>query len=110
MSAAPDTNAKPPVPAQEPTRKMLAEENAALRARVADLEAQLTQAVADRDTLSLMPVGEEHFILLTTLKHDGKTYAPGALMPFNPEAPPKGSEGLVEGVVYERARVIVRDA
>lgn len=102
MSAAPDANAKPPVPAQEPTRKMLADENAALRARVAELEAEVA-------TMKTRAVGEDDFILLVSLRHDGKVYAAGALVPFNPEAPPKGCDGLEEGVHYERARVIVRN-
>lgn len=102
MSAAADPNAKPPVPAQEPTRKMLADENAALRARIAELEAEVA-------TLKTRAIGEDDFVLLTSLRFEGRVYEAGALLPFNPEAPPAGCDGLVEGVQYERARVIVRN-
>ena len=45
-------------------------------------------------------------MLLVALRHDKKHYPAGALVPFDVAKPPKGSEGLVEGVHYERARVL----
>lgn len=97
-----DRNAKPPVPAAEPTRKQLADELAAARARIADLEAEVA-------ALKTRAIGEDDFVLLTSLRFEGRVYEAGALMPFNPEAPPAGCDGLVEGIHYERARVIVRN-
>lgn len=92
----------PVAPAQEPTKRQLAEENAALKSRVADLEAQVAAAreVASR------PVGEESPVLLARLRYNGVHYEAGALVPFDPENPPAGCGGLVEGVHYHRARVL----
>jgi BMFP domain-containing protein YqiC len=141
------------MPAPEPTRRMLVEENATLKSRVADLEAkiaEMTATVSDPaaaiekaldvqrerfdaswqarenehaaalDALrsecdarvaeaSTRPVGEDRYVLITGLRHNGKHYAAGALCPFDPKSPPAGCDGLVEGVHYESARVIVRN-
>lgn len=143
---------KPPMPAPEPTRRMLVEENGSLKARVADLEAQIAsmastvsdpaaaiekaldeqrerydaswQAREEAHAAALAalrsecearvaealsrPVGEDRFVLLTGLRYEGKHYSAGALVPFDPKSPPKGCDGLIEGVHYESARVIVR--
>lgn len=97
-------------PAPEPTKRQLFEENAALKARVADLEAQVASLSADLDaarSAATRPVGEESPVLLVKLRHDGKEYLPGALVPYDVENPPKGCGGLIEGVHYERARVLL---
>jgi len=100
----------PAAPAAEPTKRQLAEENAALKSRVAELEAQVAALSADLDaarTAAAQPVGAESPVLLVKLRHDGVTYEPGALVPYDVENPPKGCGGLVEGVHYERARVLM---
>ena len=109
----------PSAPA-EPTKRQLAEENAALKSRVAEIEAALAEskvaldaALADLDAAraaaaeaAMRPVGEESPVLLVALRHDKKHYPAGALVPFDVAKPPKGSEGLVEGAHHERARVL----
>lgn len=99
----------PVAPAQEPTKRQLAEENAALKSRVADLEAQVAALSADLSAareVASRPVGEESPVLLARLRHNGVHYEAGALVPFDPENPPAGCGGLVEGVHYHRARVL----
>lgn len=100
----------PVAPPQEPTKRQLAEENAALKARVAELEAQAASLSADLSAAreaAARPVGEESPVLLARLRYNGVHYEPGALVPFDPEDPPAGCGGLVEGVHYHRARVLV---
>lgn len=99
----------PVAPPQEPTRRQLAEENAALKSRVADLEAQVAALSADLSAAreaAARPVGEESPVLLARLRYNGVHYEAGALVPFDPENPPPGCGGLVEGVHYHRARVL----
>lgn len=103
----------PAQPAAEPTKRQLAEENAALKARLAELDAQVASLTADLDAArasaqasASRPVGEESPVLLVAMRHDGHHYPAGALVPFDVAKPPKGCEGLVEGVHYERARVV----
>ena len=107
----------PAPPAQEPTKRQLAEENAALKSRVAELETQVASLSADLVAARSAPAAPapaslssvEAWALLVNLRHNGKAHEAGELVPFDPKNPPKGCDGLVEGVHYERARVIVRD-
>lgn len=111
MSAAPDLSARPPAPAAEPTRRQLVEENDALKARVASLEDEIKALRTERDAAksAAAAVGaEDAWVLKTRLRHDGRDHVPGDVMPFDPTKPPKGSGGLIEGVHYERARIVVR--
>lgn len=52
------------------------------------------------------PVGEEAWVVKARLSHNGNRFMPGDEMPFDPKHPPHGCEGLIEGVHYERARVV----
>jgi BMFP domain-containing protein YqiC len=78
------------------------EHAAALDALRSECDARVAEA-------STRPVGEDRYVLITGLRHNGKHYAAGALCPFDPKSPPAGCDGLVEGVHYESARVIVRN-
>ena len=51
------------------------------------------------------PLGEPAWILKTQLRHNGITHPVGAEVPFDPQSPPQGCDGLREGVHYERLRV-----
>lgn len=50
--------------------------------------------------------GEETFVLRMPLNHNGVMYPIGAELPFDPNSPPKGCDGLRLGVHFERARVL----
>jgi len=75
-------------------------------AALAALRSECDNRVAEAST---RPVGEDRYVLITGLRHNGKHYAAGALCPFDPTSPPAGCDGLVEGVHYESVRVIVRN-
>lgn len=102
--------------------KTLAAENKELRAKLDATEVALAsareelaardaalksaQSVANARDTSLR--SEEVFVLKTKLSLNGETFARGEPMPFDPKRPPEGCDGLVEGVHYERARILTR--
>lgn len=83
--------------------------------RVAELETDLASARAEADALRAAPApeperlvaGQSRLVLKTTLRHNGQEYPVGSLLPFDPKNPPKGCDGLVEGVHYHAQRVLV---
>lgn len=79
-----------------------------LAAEVEALRAKLAKAEAERDSLlaAPAPVPMEAWVLKVRLMLDSKVFERGDVLPFDPEKPPKGCDGLVEGVHYERARVL----
>lgn len=79
----------------------LAEEIEALKAENAQLRADL----AAKPTAPAL-VASEVFVLVTGLRHNGKQFAAGDLMPFDPAKPPQGCDGLIEGVHYRKERVL----
>lgn len=66
--------------------------------------AKLTEALAAKAAPAL--VASEVLVLIHGLRHNGKVYAPGDLMPFDPAKPPPGCDGLLEGVHYRKERVL----
>lgn len=92
-------------PAQPTTRAQLAAENEALKAKLAELEERLTQPVLT--TSDAAPTSREAWVCKTKVRHNGKEHAAGDLLPFDPEDPPIGCDGLIDGVHYERSRVLV---
>lgn len=103
--------------------KDLAAEVESLRAQVAQKDAEIASLKADlaasakasadlRATLARYaerPVGVEAYVLKTRLTHNDVRYEAGAEVPFDPKSPPPGCDGLIEGVHYEQARVVVRN-
>lgn len=81
----------------------IAEENEALKAEIAKLRAELASKASAPAVMA-----DEVFVLVRGLHHDGKLHRAGEFLPFDPANPPKGSEGLVEGVHYRRERILVR--
>ena len=79
----------------------LSEEIEALKADNAQLRADLAAKHA-----SPALVANEVLTLIHGLRHDGKMYPPGAVLPFDPTKPPKGCDGLIEGVHYRKERVL----
>ena len=87
----------------------------ALRAGIAERDARiaalseelaLNKAVVDAPKVA----GESVYVLRTKLRLNGIDYPKGAEMPFDPKSPPDGCTGYVEGVHYDRARIVVRHA
>lgn len=93
-------------PAQPTTRAQLAAENEALKTKLAELEAAL--AAPPLTTADAAPTSVEAWVCKIKVRYNGVTHAAGDLMPFDPTDPPAGCDGLVDGVHYERARVLVR--
>ena len=94
-----------PPPAAPTTRAQLAAENEALKAKLAELEERLTQP--PMTSADAAPTSREAWVCKTKVRHSGVSYGIGDLMPFDPEDPPAGCGGLIEGVHYERARVLI---
>lgn len=67
--------------------------------------AKLTEALAAKAAAPSL-VASEVLVLIHGLRHNGKVYAPGDLMPFDPAKPPPGCDGLLEGVHYRKERVL----
>lgn len=89
----------------------LTRENAELKrslaARDGDIE-KLRAEVASLRASAAAPKlsGEDAFVLRMPLNHNGVLHPVGAELPFDPANPPKGCDGLREGVHFERARVV----
>lgn len=86
----------------------MAAEIEALKAENAKLKAEnatLTEALAAKAAAPSL-VASEVLVLIHGLRHNGKVYAPGDLMPFDPAKPPPGCDGLLEGVHYRKERVL----
>lgn len=58
-------------------------------------------------TLAPLAEGEERWVLKTALQYHDVLHPIGALVPFDPESPPVGCNGLVEGIHYHKQRVLV---
>lgn len=63
--------------------------------------AELKKSVAERPAQSELV---DAYVLLTGLRYEGKDYAIDTVMPFDPTHPPKGCDGLEEGVHYTKAK------
>lgn len=50
--------------------------------------------------------GVQAYVLKMKLEHNGVTYPAGAELPFDPHNPPKGCDGLREGVHFHRLHVL----
>lgn len=83
-------------------RQSLSQRDAELDALRAELSA--LRATAEAPQLA----GEATMVCKIALKHNGVVYPVGAAMPFDPEHPPVGCDGLREGVHYERLRVLAQ--
>ena len=69
--------------------------------------ARLTDALAAKSAAPAV-VASEVLTLIHGLRHNGKAYAAGDLVPFDPTNPPEGCDGLLEGVHYRKERVLSR--
>lgn len=90
------------------TFKELEAKAAELAAEVEALKAENAKLAAALEAKAAGPalVASEVLTLLTGLRHNGRTYAPGDRVPFDPTNPPEGCGGLVEGVHYRKERVL----
>ena len=89
----------------------LTRENAELKrnlvARDSEIEKLRAEVTALRASAGAPKLsGDNALVLKMPLNHNGTLYPIGAEVPFNPADPPKGCDGLREGVHFERARVI----
>lgn len=89
----------------------LTRENAELKRNLATRDGEIEKLRAEVASLraSAAPPklsGENAFVLRMPLNHNGVMHPVGAELPFDPANPPKGCDGLREGVHFERARVL----
>lgn len=93
-------------PPRQPSRAELTEANAAMAARIAEMESLLAAKNAEPVAPARPVVSADAWTLLTKLLHNGKEYAVGDVVPFDPTAAPKGCDGLEEGVHFTRSRIL----